>query len=1031
MTMKCPKCQHENPDDTIYCGKCTTPLKPPEDLGVTETIEAPKEELTRGITFADRYEIIEELGKGGMGRVYRVEDKKTKEEIAIKLIRPEVAADKKMIDRFRNELTTARKIRHKNICGMYDLGEHKGTHYITMEYVSGEDLKSLGRRVTFDTGTTIKVAKQVCEGLTEAHRLGVVHRDLKPSNIMIDAEGNAHIMDFGIARSLETKGITGAGVMIGTPEYMSPEQAEVKEVDQRSDIYSLGVILYEMATGKVPFEGETPLGIAMKHKSEMPKDPREINAQIPEDLSQMILRCMEKDKGKRYQSAGEVRSELDKIEKGVPTTERVVSKRKPITSREITVTFGLKKLFIPALVIAAIVIIMVVIWQPWSQKEAIPFQPDKPSLAIVYFENNSGDKGLDNWRSGFAELLIADLSQSKFIDVLSGDRIFSILQRLKLLDKEKYSSEELVKIVDQAGANYLLKGSYIKTGDNFLITAVLQKPRIGDIISSRNVECREEEIMLTVDELTKQIKQDMNLSQNQIEIDVDKSVGQITTSFPEAYKYFSEAWKYHLKGDYIKTIPFYKRAIDIDPEFAIAFRMLSWIYSHLGFRSEYRKCIQKAFELSDRVSDRERYLIEGDFYFLSEKTYDKAIEAYNKLLQIDPESGLGNNMLGVTYNRVEMWDKAIERFEVNIQNKHEAYFPYANQAHSFRAKGMYEEARNALDFYLNNISDHPGIHRALGTSYLCQGKYDLALDEADKAISLDPLLYTNFRLKGDILALKGELVDAEKEYMELLTGEAHEPHFYGRISLGKLYILQGKFDEAMNEVKKGIEMAKKTSEKAIESELHLNLAYMYQIAGNFGEALNACEKAWDAAVEADHLEWQRSVLHLRGTIQIRMGSIDETRKTCDELKTLIESSMNSKKMRMHHHLVGMIELDRENYSEAIDNFKNAISLLPFQRSTGDRHAMFIDPLALAYYKSRDFEKAQKEYENITQLTVGRLNYGDIYAKSFYMLGKIYEQQGERDKAIEHYEKFLSLWKDADPGIAEVEDAGKRLAGLNE
>jgi tetratricopeptide (TPR) repeat protein len=224
-------------------------------------------------------------------------------------------------------------------------------------------------------------------------------------------------------------------------------------------------------------------------------------------------------------------------------------------------------------------------------------------------------------------------------------------------------------------------------------------------------------------------------------------------------------------------------------------------------------------------------------------------------------------------------------------------------------------------------------------------------------------------------------------------------------------------------------MAKKTSEKAIESELHLNLAYMYQIAGNFGEALNACEKAWDAAVEADHLEWQRSVLHLRGTIQIRMGSIDETRKTCDELKTLIESSMNSKKMRMHHHLVGMIELDRENYSEAIDNFKNAISLLPFQQSTGDRHAMFIDPLALAYYKSRDFEKAQKEYENITQLTVGRLNYGDIYAKSFYMLGKIYEQQGERDKAIEHYEKFLDLWKDADPGIAEVDDARERLAGL--
>ena len=206
MSVKCPKCNIDNPDTKQFCGDCGTQLPSIKDIEVTETMEAPKEELTTGSTFAGRYLIIEELGKGGMGKVYKVHDTKIKEKIALKLINPEIAKDKKTIERFRNELTTARKIRHKNICGMYDLGEDKGSYYITMEYVSGEDLKSLIRRVRqIPIGTSISIAKQVCDGLSEAHQLGVIHRDLKPSNIMIDKDGNARIMDFGIARSLKGK----------------------------------------------------------------------------------------------------------------------------------------------------------------------------------------------------------------------------------------------------------------------------------------------------------------------------------------------------------------------------------------------------------------------------------------------------------------------------------------------------------------------------------------------------------------------------------------------------------------------------------------------------------------------------------------------------------------------------------------------------------------------------------------------------------------------------------------------------------
>lgn len=243
-----------------------------------------------------------------MGNVYRVEDTKLKQEVALKLIKPEIAQEKKTIQRFRNELKIARNIRHKNVCGMFDLGESEGTHFITMEYVRGEDLKSfIHRSGKLAVGTAVRIAAQMCEGLSEAHKLGVVHRDLKPANIMIDREGNARIMDFGIARSIIEEGVTGAGVMVGTPRYMSPEQLEGTEVDQRSDIYSLGIIMHEMTTGRVPAQDDTPLVVGVKHK----------------DLNRIISKCLEKDKEKRYQDAGGILSELRNIEVDKPASVKV------------------------------------------------------------------------------------------------------------------------------------------------------------------------------------------------------------------------------------------------------------------------------------------------------------------------------------------------------------------------------------------------------------------------------------------------------------------------------------------------------------------------------------------------------------------------------------------------------------------------------------------------------------------------------------------------------------------------------------
>jgi len=596
MAKKCPKCRSDNPDTATFCADCGTQLPSLRDIEVTETMATPKKELTTGSTFAGRYQIIEELGRGGMGKVYKALDAEVDEKIALKLIKPEIAADKKTIERFRNELKFARKIRHKNVCQMYDLGTAEGAYFITMEYIAGEDLKKLIRKMGFlSPGQAISIAKQVCDGLVEAHKLGVVHRDLKPQNIMVDEGGDARIMDFGVARSIEGKSITGAGVMIGTPDYMSPEQVDGKDIDRRSDLYSLGVILYEMVTGQTPFEGDTPFTIGVKHKSEMPKNPKELNAQIPDNLSRVILRCLEKDKENRYQSASEMRSELNNIEKGIPTTERIVPEKKPLTSREITVQVSMKKLFIPASIVVAIAIVAVLIWQFLPRKSEVSLSNGKPSLAIMYFENNTGDPNLDHWRKALSELLTADLSQSKYLSVMSGDKLYNILDNLNLLDAQSYSSEDLEKVGSRGGVENIVRGSFAKAGDNFRINIMLRKVKTGELIGSERVEGRGGEGMFTmVDELTKRIKENFKLSADEISSDLDEEVGKITTSSPEAYKYYSEGRRYHTIGENRKSIELMERAIAIDPQFAMAYRSIAVSYNNLFLLAERKKYMEKA-----------------------------------------------------------------------------------------------------------------------------------------------------------------------------------------------------------------------------------------------------------------------------------------------------------------------------------------------------------------------------------------------------------------------------------------------------
>ncbi|UCE40384.1 MAG: protein kinase [Candidatus Aminicenantes bacterium] len=1028
MSNTCPNCKTNNPDTLKFCGECGTQLPSIEDIEVTETIEAPKEELTRGATFAGRYEIIEELGKGGMGRVYRVDDTKLKQEVALKLIKPEIAQDKKTIERFRNELKLARNIRHKNVCGMYDLGEAKGAHFITMEYVRGEDLRSSIRRFgQLPIGKSIAIAKQICEGLAEAHKQGVVHRDLKSNNIMIDKEGNVRIMDFGIARSLEAKGITGAGVMIGTPEYMSPEQVEGKEVDQRSDIYSLGVILYEMVTGKVPFEGDTPFTVGMKHKGEMPQNPKELNSQISDELKSVILRCLEKEKESRYQSAGEVRSELGNIEKGIPTTERVIPDRKPLTSREITVQFSVKKIFVPALVILAVMIIVVFIWQLLPKKESASITPsDKPSLAVMYFENNTGDNNLDHWRKALAELLIADLSQSQHLVVLSRDRLFNILTEMNLTEASSYSFSDLKEIAKKGGVENVLQGTFAQAGENFRLDIMLQDSSTGKLIGSENIEGKGQESFFSmVDELTKRIKKNFKITSESIASDIDRDIGEITTSSPEAYKYYIEASKFFDAGDYRQAIKLYETATAVDAEFASAYRSMAMAYYNIGYYAEGDKFVQKAFELSDRVSDRELYRNKAEFYRISEKTYDLSIEAYNKLLELYPDDESGLNNLALLYEEIEEYDKAIELYILAVQGESSDFLSTTNLAAIYRSMGLFDEAKNVLEDYLRNYEDNASLRGTMASIHLDEGNYDLALQEIEKASILNPTHHRNFRNKGDILFCRGDMSNAEREYKKLLSESNPISNAFGYGRLARFYFNLGRIEDAIIHGESFVKHAQKMGQKFWEGIFSLATGNFLLSVKYYQEALEKISTAQKIAAELEDWNLERRALFSKGRALVMMGSSIEAQKVAEELEELCQKSLNKRIIRLHHHLEGMIDLENGNYDSAIESIKKALSLDP------DNYKPNLDLLGMAYYRSGNLDKAITEYEKIINCPSGIRTYEGVYVKSFYMLGNIYEEQGNTAKAVENYEKFLDLWKDADPGLPEVDDARTRLIKMRE
>jgi tetratricopeptide (TPR) repeat protein len=632
----------------------------------------------------------------------------------------------------------------------------------------------------------------------------------------------------------------------------------------------------------------------------------------------------------------------------------------------------------------------------------------------MYFKNNTGEENLDHWRTALADLLITDLSQSKLIRVISGEVMYNILDRLNQLEATAYSSDVLREIAARGRADRILVGNFTKAGDTFRINTTLQDGQTGELFGSESVEGIGEKSFYTmVDELTRRIKAHFELTEEEITADIDSMIETITTGSPEAYKLYSEARTYHRQTDYLRSIGTMQKALEIDPEFAMAWRSVAMAFNNMEMRPAKLEAITKAFNLRDKVSERERYTIEADYYKSWEKSYDKAMEAYNKLLEQYPEDTIGNTNLGILYFEQEEFDKAIGHYETNIRNNPDDRLASWNLIDTYQAMGLYDKANLEIERYLQRNPNNLDFLLKQYSVFLYQGYFDRAQANLDKCLNLEPNIQATYdALSGHIALLKGDIEQARSFYEKTPRGSTGR-----RVNLANLYKLQGKFEEAEKEyLKKPI--------------LQQQIAILHLKTNRPQFALEEFNAIEEMARKAESISEQVQAMYGKGIAHTQLKSYDEALGIAEEIQKSTPAWMHKKLIRYHDHLLGMIALERGDIQESMTHLRRAAQALYYPEENFTQiQAYFRFTLAQALYRGGDLFGAREELEKVISLHLGRIGDGDLYAKSLYTLGKIFDQQDQKEQAIEHLQRFLDLWKDADPGTKEVEDARALLTSL--